>query len=118
MPGLRHSRPRADIPYRQRNDQRRLEMSSAAVETLFTDDAKAESPAPSSNGGTSVGSADPVDPFLARLDRMSSRQRIEAYRSGAFTREERTIWACRYPEEVPLVNDEFEWLVLGSADLA
>jgi hypothetical protein len=94
-------------------------MSSAALQTLFTDDAPVERPpAPSSNGGAPIRSADSVDPFLVRLDRMSPRQRVEAYRSGGFSRHERTVWACRYPGEVPLVNDEFEWLVLGSADLA
>lgn len=93
-------------------------MSSAALETLFTDDATVERPpAPSAGGKVPVGSIEAEDSFLARLDLMSSRQRIEAYRSGAFTREERAVWACRYPDEVPVVNGEVEWIALGSADL-
>jgi hypothetical protein len=55
--------------------------------------------------------------FLSRLARMSPGRRIAASRSGAFSRHERAVWACRYPDEVPTVNGEFEWLVLGSADL-
>lgn len=55
--------------------------------------------------------------FLVRLDRMSPSQRLRAYRSGAFSRAERARWACRYPEEVPMVNGEVEWIALGSADL-
>lgn len=57
------------------------------------------------------------DPFLARLDRMTPRQRVQASRDGGFTRQERARWACRYPEEVPTVNGEIEWIALGSADL-
>jgi len=34
--------------------------------------------------------------FVVRLDRMSPRQRLQAYRDGAFNREERARWACRY----------------------
>lgn len=93
-------------------------MSSAAVETLFTDDAAvARRPAPGANGASPIRSADGQDPFLARLDRMSPRQRVAEYRGGGFTRQERTVWACRYPEEVPVVNGEVEWIALASADL-
>lgn len=54
--------------------------------------------------------------FLARLARMSEQERVRAARHE-FDRWERTVWAGRYPEEVPLVNGELEWLALGSADL-
>jgi hypothetical protein len=56
-----------------------------------------------------VGRTDPTP--LARLERMSPEQRLRAYRSGAMTRTERSAWAASFPEEVPLVNDEYEWLV-------
>lgn len=71
----------------------------------------------SSAHGASVGGLRSDAAFAARLARMSPRQRIEASRSGAFNRHERAVWACRYPDEVPTVNGEFEWLVLRSADL-
>jgi hypothetical protein len=54
--------------------------------------------------------------FLARLARMSSLERLRAARFE-FDRWERTVWAGRYPEEVPLVNGELEWIALSVADL-
>lgn len=32
-------------------------------------------------------------------------------------RRERTIWACRYPEEVPIVDGEVQWIALRMAGL-
>lgn len=93
-------------------------MSTAALKTLFPapETTVRRSPAPSSNGTMLVELAD-EDSFLVRLDRMSPSQRLRAYRSGAFSRAERARWACRYPDEVPMVNGEVEWIALGSADL-
>jgi hypothetical protein len=54
--------------------------------------------------------------FLARLARMSEQERARAARFE-FDRWERTAWAARYPEEVPTVNGEVEWIALGLADL-
>jgi hypothetical protein len=58
-----------------------------------------------------------IDGFLALLRRMTPEERIRASRHGGFTRWERWVWAARYPEEVPLVNDEFEWIASNMADL-
>jgi hypothetical protein len=58
-----------------------------------------------------------IDGFVAVLRRMSAEERIRASRHGGFSRWERRVWAARYPEEVPLLNDEFEWIALGLADL-
>ncbi len=55
--------------------------------------------------------------FLARLESMSPRQRLRAARGGEFSRSERALWAATYPDEVPLVNGELEWIALGLADL-
>lgn len=55
-----------------------------------------------------VARTDPTP--LARLERMSPAERLRAYRTGALTRAERSAWAGAYPEEVPLVNDELEWI--------
>lgn len=54
---------------------------------------------------------------LSRLARMSKEERIRAARHGGFDRWQRSLWAARYPEEVPLVNGEYEWIALGLADL-
>jgi len=48
---------------------------------------------------------------------MSKEERLRAARSGGFDRWQRSLWAARYPEEVPLVNGEYEWIALGLADL-
>ena len=58
-----------------------------------------------------------LDAFLLRLALMSEEERVRAARFGGFTRSERAIWAARFPEEVPLVNGEFEWIARGLADL-
>lgn len=48
-----------------------------------------------------------LNAFLARLARMSPEQRVEAYRYR-FTERQRAVWVARYPDEVPLVNGEYE----------
>ncbi len=48
---------------------------------------------------------------------MSPEERTRAARCGQFSRAERALWASVYPEEVPLVNGELEWIALGLADL-
>lgn len=55
--------------------------------------------------------------FLARLVRMSAEERLRAARYGGFTDWERSLWAARFPHEVPLVNGEYEWIALTLADL-
>jgi hypothetical protein len=93
-------------------------MSSPALQTFFPEAKTADKPpAPRSSGKPSGIGASSRDAFDVRLARMSPRQRIEASRNGGFTRHERAVWASRHPDEVPTVNGEFEWLVLGSADL-
>lgn len=54
--------------------------------------------------------------FLEVLGRMSPEERLGAYRAGGFTRRECFLWGARYPEEVPLLNDEYEWIALTMAD--
>jgi hypothetical protein len=54
--------------------------------------------------------------FLARLTRMSVEERVRASRYE-FTTRERTIWAGRFPEEVPLINGELEWIAARSPEL-
>jgi hypothetical protein len=58
-----------------------------------------------------------VEGFASILQRMTREERISASRHGGFTRWERWVWAVRYPEEVPLVKGEVEWIAFGFADL-
>jgi hypothetical protein len=55
--------------------------------------------------------------FLARLARMSVEERLRSARYGGFNAWQRSLWAARFPDEVPLVNGEFEWIALTLADL-
>ncbi len=58
-----------------------------------------------------------VDGFVPMLSRMTPQERISASRYGGFTRWERWVWAARFPDEVPLVNGEYEWIARGLVDL-
>lgn len=53
-----------------------------------------------------------LDRFLSELARMSPRERVRASRYS-FNLEERYIYAARYPDEVPTVNGELEWIALN-----
>jgi len=53
----------------------------------------------------------PIDPFLSELRRMTPQERIEASRY-TMTAHERSVYAARYPAEVPTVNGELEWIAL------
>ncbi len=59
-----------------------------------------------------AGEESPLQRLRSELDRMSAEERIRGSRDS-FSRWERSIWAARYPEEVPLVNGEFEWIALS-----
>ena len=54
--------------------------------------------------------------FLASLRRMSPEERLRAARHE-FDRWQRSIWAGHYPDEVPIVNGEVEWIARRLADL-
>jgi hypothetical protein len=70
---------------------------------------RAASASPVESPGTRPAQSPPLD-FPDLLDRMTPVERLRAYRSGTFTRRERTIWAARFPEEAPLLNGELEWI--------
>ncbi|HEX4306480.1 MAG TPA: hypothetical protein VHZ54_10610 [Solirubrobacterales bacterium] len=48
---------------------------------------------------------------------MSYVERVRAYRSGALTAHELAVAAGWFPEEMPLLNGEFEWIAISSVDL-
>jgi hypothetical protein len=45
---------------------------------------------------------------------MTYEERVRAYRSGAISTHELAIAAGRFPEEMPLLNDEFEWIAINA----
>jgi hypothetical protein len=47
---------------------------------------------------------------LANLWKMTVSQRINAMRKGQLSLEQCAAWAARYPEQMPLINGEFEYL--------
>jgi hypothetical protein len=47
---------------------------------------------------------------LRALWQMTSSERVAAMRRGELTLEQCAAWAARYPEQVPLINGEFEYL--------
>jgi hypothetical protein len=57
-----------------------------------------------------------LDAFVAELWKMTSDERVRASRY-TFNRWELWVWAARFPDEVPLINGEYEWLALKSADV-
>lgn len=50
-----------------------------------------------------------LDAFVAELRKMTAEERVRASRYS-FNRWERWVYAARFPEEVPTVNDELEWI--------
>jgi hypothetical protein len=66
--------------------------------------------------------------YLARLERarqgrlrslwqMSVEQRIAAMRRGELTLEQLAAWSARHPDQVPKLNDEFEWLAIKTPEI-
>lgn len=52
------------------------------------------------------------DARLRSLWQMTPAQRLTAMRRGELTLAQCSAWAARYPEQVPLVNGEFEYLAM------
>jgi hypothetical protein len=47
---------------------------------------------------------------LSPLWEMSPAQRIDAMRHDELTSEQLAAWSARHPEQVPMLNGEFEWI--------
>jgi hypothetical protein len=47
---------------------------------------------------------------LRSLWQMNVAERIAAMRRGELTLEQLAAWSARHPDQVPLVNGEFEWI--------
>lgn len=52
-----------------------------------------------------------------RLDALGPAGRLALYERGELSLTDLSVWAARYPEEVPLVNGEYAWIGLTLADL-
>lgn len=58
------------------------------------------------------------DPLGAQgLTALAPEARAIRYKRGELARTDLSIWAARFPDEVPLVNGEFAWIASRLADL-
>lgn len=48
---------------------------------------------------------------------MSPAQRVAAMRSGRLTYEQLAAWSGRHPEQVPMLNGEYEWIAAKTPEL-
>ena len=48
---------------------------------------------------------------LRSLWQMTAAERVAAMRRGDLTYEQLAAWSARYPDQVPTVHGEFEWIV-------
>lgn len=55
---------------------------------------------------------------LRSLWQLTAQQRIAAMRRGELTLEQLAAWSARYPDQVPLLNGEFEWLAALTPEAA
>jgi hypothetical protein len=54
---------------------------------------------------------------LARLSNLGTAGRLARYRAGDLDRADVAVWAAHFPEEIPTVNGEVEWIAYKLADL-
>jgi hypothetical protein len=54
---------------------------------------------------------------LRTLWEMTPNERVVAMRRGELTLEQCSAWAARYPEQVPLLNGEFEFLAVHTPEI-
>ena len=76
-----------------------------------------------SDATANADSAQTFTEHLARLERarqgrlrslweMTVDQRIAAMRRGDLMREQLAAWSARHPDQVPMLNGEFEWIAV------
>jgi hypothetical protein len=51
------------------------------------------------------------------LRRLGREARLAAYRRGEFDFETCCLWASRYPQEVPVLDGEFEFIALTTPEV-
>ncbi|MFZ1153918.1 MAG: hypothetical protein WAN93_03325 [Solirubrobacteraceae bacterium] len=57
------------------------------------------------------------DARLRALWEMTPAQRVASMRRGELTLEQCAAWAARHPDQVPLVNGEFEYLTMYTPEV-
>jgi hypothetical protein len=57
------------------------------------------------------------DARLRSLWQMTPAQRIAAMRRGELTLEQCAAWAARFPDQVPLLNGEFEFIAIYTPEV-
>lgn len=72
------------------------------------------SPTLSVSGG--LAAPDAID-RAARLSSLGAAGRLARYRAGNLDRAEVAAWAAHFPDEIPTVNGEVEWIAYKLADL-
>jgi hypothetical protein len=50
------------------------------------------------------------------LARMTYTERVRAYRSGALSAHELAVAAAWFPDQVPILNGELEWIAVSLVD--
>ena len=53
---------------------------------------------------------------LRRVWQMSADQRVAAMRRGELTVEQLAAWSARHPDQVPMLNGEFEWIAIRTPE--
>lgn len=97
-------------------------MSLSAGHTIDVTD-----PAPSANGSDVCGALEVMDGLAAgrqardahlrSLWQMTVAERIAAMRRGELSYKQCAAWTARHPEQVPLLNGEFEWLAAHTPEV-
>ena len=65
----------------------------------------------SAASGASCSFAPPnPSPRAALLDALGPDGRLAAYREGELNAADVATWYARYPDELPIVSGEFEWI--------
>ena len=59
-----------------------------------------------------------LEPHYKALWAMTPQERVVAMRRGELDMLQLYEWACRAPHEVPLLNDEFEFIAITTPEVA
>lgn len=84
---------------------------------LTTPAAEAPAPTAPADQGRFQAPADLAREVAAVLSAMTYPERLRAYRGGVFSPHELSIAAAWLPQELPILNGEWEWISATLADL-
>jgi hypothetical protein len=89
---------------------------SYATLVKSTETAAADRPTPTANGAGATSAKTRPQSIASILAKMTFAERIRAYEK-TFTSHELSAAAAREPEQMPILNGEFEWITWNLADL-